>query len=185
MAVKTRSELRAQAQTIRDETSSGANTAARVGGQSEDIVDSVALDAEVSSTYATQSSLTTLETTVDDLILSISVACSDLTSDLSTGTTKGYFRAPFGLTLTGVRSSVVDAPTGSSLVADINVGGVSILSTKLSIDSGEKTSTTATTPPVISSASVTDDAEITFDIDQVGSTNPGKGLIITLLFKRS
>jgi hypothetical protein len=63
---------------------------------------------------------------------------------------------------------------------DINEGGNSILSTKLSIDAGEKTSTTAATPAVISDSSLAEDAEISFDIDAVGSTTPGKGLKVTL-----
>lgn len=80
-----------------------------------------------------------------------------------------------------VCSSVKDAPTGANLVVDINEGGVSILSTKLSIDAGEKTSTTAATPAVISDATLADDAEITIDIDQVGSTVAGAGLKVVLI----
>lgn len=73
------------------------------------------------------------------------------------------------------------APTGAALVFDINEGGASILSTKLSIDATEKTSTTAATPPVISDASLADDAEITIDIDQIGSTLAGTGAKIYLI----
>jgi hypothetical protein len=56
---------------------------------------------------------------------------------------------------------------------DINVSGSTILSTKLSIDSGEKTSTTAATPAVISTASLADDAEVTIDIDTAGTGATG------------
>ena len=44
----------------------------------------------------------------------------------------------------------------------------------------EKTSTTAATPAVISTSALTDDAEITIDIDTIGSTVAGAGLKITL-----
>lgn len=112
---------------------------------------------------------------------SIIIAVSDETTDLTTGTGKLTFRMPYAFTLSGVRASVTTAPTGADLIVDINEGGATILSTKLSIDAGEKTSTTAATPPVISDANLADDAEITIDIDQIGSTVAGAGLKITLL----
>ena len=56
-----------------------------------------------------------------------------------------------------------------------------ILSTKLTIDATEKTSTTASAAPVISDSALADDAEITIDIDGVGSTIAGAGLKIYLI----
>jgi hypothetical protein len=109
------------------------------------------------------------------------ISCSDETTDLTTGAAKVTLRAPFAFTVTEVRASATEAPTGSALQADVNEGGTSILSTVISIDAGAKTSTTATTQPVISDASIADDAEITVDIDAVGSTTPGKGLKVTLI----
>ena len=106
---------------------------------------------------------------------------SDETTDLTAGVAKATFRMPHTFTLTEVRASVTTAPTGSTLIVDINEGGVSILSTKLSIDATEKTSTTAATPPVISDADLADDAEITIDIDQIGSSVAGAGLKIFLI----
>lgn len=111
------------------------------------------------------------------------LSLSDLTTDLTTGTSKAYFRAPHGFTLTGVRSSLIDASSSGLVTVDINVNGSTILSTKLSIDATEKTSTTAATPAVISNSTITDDAEITFDIDAAG--NDAKGLIVTLLGTRT
>ncbi len=108
-------------------------------------------------------------------------ALSDETSDLSTGTSVLTVRMPFKMELTAVRASVTTAPTGSSIIVDINEGGSTILSTKLSIDATEKTSTSAATPAVISDSTLADDAEITFDIDQVGSTIAGAGLKVTLI----
>jgi hypothetical protein len=66
---------------------------------------------------------------------------------------------------------------------DINESGASILSTKLSIDNSEKTSTTAATPCVISDGALADDAEITIDVDQIGD-GTAKGLKITLIGTR-
>jgi hypothetical protein len=115
------------------------------------------------------------------VLVPIIIACSDETTALTTGTAKVTFRMPYAFTLTAVRASVTTAPTGAALTVDINEAGVSILSTKLTIDATEKTSTTAATPPVISDAALADDAEITIDIDTVGSIVAGAGLKVMLI----
>ena len=115
----------------------------------------------------------------------IGVACSDETTALTTGAGKVTFRLPYAMTLSAVRASVTTAPTGSTLVVDINEGGVSVLSTKLSIDATEKTSTTAATAAVISDSALADDAEITVDIDQIGATIAGAGLKVWLIGRRA
>ena len=108
--------------------------------------------------------------------LSFVIACSDETSDLTTGE-KVQFRMPFAFTVSEVRASLSTAATGTNLLTvDIEQGGSSILSTPITIDSSETTSTTAATPPVISTTSLTNDSIITIDIDQVGNTTTGKGL---------
>jgi hypothetical protein len=114
----------------------------------------------------------------------IITAVSDETTALTTGTAKVTFRMPNAMTLTDVRASVTTAPTGSVLTVDINESGTSVLSTKLTIDAGEKTSTTAATPAVISDSALADDAEITIDIDGVGSTVAGAGLKVALIGTR-
>lgn len=115
----------------------------------------------------------------------IAIAVSDETSDLAVGTAKTTFRMPYAMNLTEVRASLTTAPAGSALVVDINKGGTSILSTKLSIDAGEKTSKTAASSAVISNPSLADDAEISIDIDQVGSSTPGAGLKAYLIGQRA
>jgi hypothetical protein len=111
----------------------------------------------------------------------IQIACSDEATALTFGTAKATFRMPFAMTITQVRASVNTAPTGSALIVDINENGTSILSTKLSIDATEKTSTTATTAAVISDSALADDSEITIDIDQVGTPVAGAGLKIAII----
>lgn len=111
----------------------------------------------------------------------IGIAVTPETGDLTTGTSKVTFRMPHAMTLTGVRGNVNVAPTGATITVDINEGGSTILSTKLTIDATEETSETAATPPVISDSALADDAEITIDIDQIGSTIPGEGLKIWLI----
>ena len=116
--------------------------------------------------------------------VAIQVACSDLTTSLTTGASKAYFRMPYALTLTEVRCSVLTAPTGSVVTVDINEDGTTILSTKLTIDATELTSQTAATPAVISDAGLADDAAITIDIDTVGASVAGAGLVVTLVGNR-
>lgn len=109
------------------------------------------------------------------------IAISDETTDLTTGTAKVTFRAPYAAAIIAVRASLTTANTGSTSTYDINEGGTTVLSTKLTIDAGEKTSTTAAVAPVISDTSIADDAEITIDIDQIGSTIAGSGAKITII----
>jgi hypothetical protein len=109
------------------------------------------------------------------------VAASDETTALTTGTAKITFRMPKAVTLTSVRASLTTAQaSGNIFTVDINEGGTSILSTKLTIDNTEKTSSTAATPPVISDTALSDDAEITIDIDQIGN-GTATGLKVILI----
>jgi hypothetical protein len=112
------------------------------------------------------------------------VAASDETTALTTGTAKVTFRAPYAATVTAVRATLTTAQSaGSIFTVDINDSGTSILSTKLTVDNTEKTSTTAATPPVISDTAIADDAEITIDIDQVG-TSGATGLKVYIAVTR-
>lgn len=116
------------------------------------------------------------------------IAASDETTNLATGGGKVYFRMPYTATLLDVRSSVNTAPSGSTIIVDINISGSaasgSVLGTKLSIDPLEKTSVTAASQATITTSSLADDSEIIIDIDQVGSAIPGKGLKVYLKTRR-
>jgi hypothetical protein len=143
----------------------------------EFIYNSTVLTLDVAPTTSDDVSIWAFSGSLETLM----TAVSDEVSDLTTGITKVTFRMPYAFYLQEVRANVITAPTGANIQVDINESGVSILSTVLSIDATEKTSTTATTAAVISDNSLADDAEITIDIDQVGSTVAGVGLKITFL----
>jgi hypothetical protein len=137
----------------------------------------------VCSDSTTGAAVWTLESVT--IPIDIQVACSDETTALTAGTAKVTFRVPCAITLTSVRASLTTAQaSGSIFTVDINENGTSILSTKLTIDNTEKTSTTAATPAVISDTALADDAEITIDIDQIGD-GTAKGLKITLIGTRA
>jgi hypothetical protein len=121
---------------------------------------------------------TILGTRYDEKVFT--VALTDETSNAYVGTSIMTFRSPYALTITEVRASANTAPTGATLIIDILESGTSILGTKLSIDATEKTSETAAAAAVISAAGIVDDAELRFDITQVGSTLPGAGIKVTI-----
>ena len=108
----------------------------------------------------------------------IQVAISDLTSDLTTGTNLGMWSIPYDCTLVDVHVELLDAGTVSGITVDINENGTTVLSTKLTTDATENGSDTATTPAVISDATLTQYGQITFDIDATGTAL--KGAIVTL-----
>lgn len=155
------------------------------GSGAADVIDFKDEDDMLSDAANAVPSQQSVKAYVDGQLVPIGVAVSDETTALTTGAAKTTLRMPFAMTLTDVRASVVTAPAGSALTVDINEAGASILSTKLTIDAGEKTSTTAVTQAVISDVNLADDAEITIDIDTVGSSIAGAGLKIWLIGRRA
>ena len=114
------------------------------------------------------------------------IACSDETTSITTGTAKVTFRAPFAFTIKRIpRATLSTASTSGVPEVNIKVGGVSIFTAKLKIDVNEKTTTTAANPATLTSStiSVTDDDEITIDIDTAGTG--AKGLKVYLYYVRS
>ena len=107
----------------------------------------------------------------------------DQYSNLTTGTNKGYYTIPGNqtFTVTSVTGKLITAGTGATLVTiDVNESGTSILSTRLTFDASETSSTTAATPAVISDSSIAADATISVDVDSVGNTTPGNGGYVQL-----
>lgn len=144
---------------------------------------SAASEAEVFTGTDTAKFVTPAELKPKEAII---IAVGDETTALTTGTAKVTFRMPYAFELSAVRASVTTAPAGSTIIVDINEGGTTIMTTnKLSIDAGEKTSTTAATAAGLTDTTLADDAEITIDIDQIGSGTAGAGLKVTLIGNRT
>ena len=92
-------------------------------------------------------------------------------ADQATGTSLGGdFVMPIGGTVIEVGLTVSTAGTTGVGTYDIHKNGTTILSTKITVDSGEKTSRTAATDSVISVAAVAEGDIYTFDIDGVQTT---------------
>ena len=109
---------------------------------------------------------------------SIIVALGDETTAVTSGAAKVTMRMPYAFTLTSVRASLTTASTSGIPTIDINKDGATILSTKLTIDQGEKTSTTAAVPVALSDVVLADDAEMTFDIDVAGTGAAGLKVVL-------
>jgi hypothetical protein len=114
------------------------------------------------------------------------IACSDETTDITTGDAKVTFRAPFAFTIHKIpRASLSTASSSGLPEVDIRNGADSIFSAKLTIDANETTSTTATTAAVLDTdhTAVSDAAEIKIDIDTAGTG--AKGLKVYLYYRRT
>lgn len=112
------------------------------------------------------------------------LSCSDLTSVVTAGTGKAYFRAPFPMTLVSVRAYLFTAQsTGSLITLDLNETGSSMLGTKITIDNAEEDSRTAAAAATITDTTIADGAKLTVDIDGVGD-GTARGLIIELITHR-
>ena len=107
------------------------------------------------------------------------LSCSDLTSDLVANPYAGYFRAQRALVLLQVRASVIEPSAIGPVQVDITAGGVPLLSTPITIDQGERSSTTAAVPAVLAITSIPDDTEFVVSIVNGGAG--ARGLIVSLI----
>lgn len=113
----------------------------------------------------------------------IIIAVGDETTVLTTGTAKVTFRMPYSMNNVEVRASLTTASSSGLVTVDVNESGASILSTKVTIDANEKTSTTAATSPALSDTTLANDAEITIDVDTAGTN--AAGLKVTIIGTRT
>jgi len=147
------------------------------------------------ATETSGGSLTTRAITPDGLAGSsifgtqtIQMVVVDFTSDVTTGNGKFVFHIPStlqGMNLDTVHALVVtDGSGGVTTIQLYNItDSQDMLSTPITIDSGEVGSDTAATAAVINTSydDVAENDRIQVDIDTVSSTPP-KGLIVTLTF---
>lgn len=95
---------------------------------------------------------------------------------LTAATRLASLRLPFAFTLTGVRMSLGVTSSSGIPTVDINKNGSTVLSTKLTVDVGELTSTTAAAPAVLTTTTgvaFAADDEITLDGDVAGTSTAG------------
>jgi hypothetical protein len=155
----------------------------------EDSVDPTALedsDTEADEECYTYEATGTTGEWQDCSTHSFVMPASDETTTLTTGTDKFTFRIPYAFTVTEVRCSLNVAHTTGTFTADIHESGTTIMSTdKCDIDANETTSESATTAPAVTDSSLADDAEISVDIDSIGSAGSPAGLKVTIIGRKS
>ena len=118
----------------------------------------------------------------------IQMVVVDFAIALTTGNGKFYFHVPStlnGFNIVDVHAEVISAPAGSTIIIQLHnlTATADILSTLLTIDASETGSDTAATAAVISGSEddLTTNDVIRVDIDQIGSSTAGSGLIVTLI----
>jgi hypothetical protein len=101
------------------------------------------------------------------------------TTAITVGTARWY--APSSLTITNVIVSVGTAPTGASLIVDVNKNGTTIFTTQANRPTitAASNADTSSAPAV---TSLTSSDYLTVDIDQVGSTVKGSDLTVQIIF---
>jgi len=131
------------------------------------------------SNGTTESWVTSTGNVAPTLSFIVSLTAED--GDATVADDLAQIRMPFAFTLTEVRAFCNTAPVGATLTFDIEEAGSSVLSTLITIDANEKTSESASTPPVINDATLADDAIISFNCDQIGSSTAGAGVKLVLI----
>lgn len=90
--------------------------------------------------------------------------------------------APFALTVVEVVARAATAPTGASLIADVNKNATTIFGTQANRPTIAAGSTAVATAGAASVTTASKNDLYTVDIDQVGSTVPGSNLVVQLRY---
>ena len=110
------------------------------------------------------------------------IVMGDASAELATGTDKNPIpmEAPTTLTITEVRLKVKTAPTGAAIIVDIHKAGTTIFTNQANRPQIAATATEGNTTTIDVTGLVKGD-DLTFDIDQVGSTIAGGVLMVQLI----
>lgn len=103
------------------------------------------------------------------------------TLQVGTGVNRLFNDSGLDRTITSVRASVGTAPTGAAVIVDVKVAGVTIFATtadRPTINANQLVATLAVTTSTWTNAKA-----ITVDIAQIGSTQPGADLTVTVEYR--
>lgn len=103
----------------------------------------------------------------------VNVALSDMTTDLTTGTSVAAWFAPEDGTLASVYIGVHDPSSSGVVRVDMNDSGGSVFTTRPAIDATEATSLTGTAAVLDGTVSFLRGDKFTFDIDDAGADAKG------------
>jgi hypothetical protein len=102
---------------------------------------------------------------------------------VSTGVIR--FRFPWAVTILGVSAAIAVAPTGASLIADINKNGTTIFTSQGNRPTIAISGNATSSEPVPDVTAMAAGDYLTIDIDQVGSTVAGSDLSIFIRYRRT
>jgi len=109
------------------------------------------------------------------------IVVGDETTPITVGNGKASFRIPYACSITQLRGSLGTASSVGTPTVNVKKNGSTILSTLMTFDVNEKTTTTAFAPLVISDSTCADDVEMTIDITVAGTGAAGLKLYFTIL----
>lgn len=114
-----------------------------------------------------------------DAVKIITLPATSGTIATATGALRWYNDTGSDLTILSTRASVGTAPTGATLIVDINLAGATIFTTQASRPTIAVSTNTAQggAPDV---ATIPAGSYLTFDVDQIGSTVAGSNLQVQL-----
>lgn len=107
----------------------------------------------------------------------LAVALSDEVTTITAGQ-KMSLRQLGAATIDSIRASLNTASSSGPVTVDVKKNGVSIFTTKLTIDQGETTSKTAASPYVLATTALADDDLLTFHVDTSGVGATGLKVLI-------
>lgn len=120
----------------------------------------------------------------------IAIVCSDRTTPIVAATDVASYVLPWTFSLYEVQAQLLDAAGSGTFTVDVNAVTTSLLSTKLTIDSGETSSLTAAGQPVLVAATATTTrakaielakgTKVSIDVDD-DAAGDALGLIVTLI----
>ena len=116
---------------------------------------------------------TELGALANDSVMPYYFPVGDETTTITTGTAKLSFSFPFAFHVTGYVATLATASSSGVVTLDINDGGTTTISTKLTVDANELTSATAATPYVLSDNEIAANAVISVDVDAAGTGAKG------------
>lgn len=112
----------------------------------------------------------------------ISVAVTDEVTDIAAVNNALTFHVPRSFTAAEIWAGLSTVSSSGVVTVDVNKNGVTVFSTKITVDASEETSLTALTAAVLSSTTFVKGDKITIDIDTAGTG--AKGLKVYFLGTR-
>jgi hypothetical protein len=155
-----------------------------LAGTANDVAGRLAVGTTGQHVVADSSQTTGLKYVDSDECITYAVtdAAAAVTIGAGAGTNRWYFKGTGAIT--AVRATVGTAPTGDDVEIDVNKNGTTIFTTQSNRPIIAATTTTDVTS-TIEAGTVVDGDYLTVDIDQVGSVEPGKDLIVQIWWRRA